>query len=83
MGDIGIRVRDSVNGRSWEAHVWVAGKGFSDGKFDSALEAAQNYDRRAKGIWINPILNFRPDGSLNDERMRQARPGELQLLKKR
>ena len=38
------------------------------GRFDDEEEAAQAYDEKAKQLYADPTLNFRPDGSINPDR---------------
>jgi hypothetical protein len=38
------------------------------GCFDNEEAAARAYDEKAKQVFVNPILNFLPDGSLNPDR---------------
>jgi hypothetical protein len=38
------------------------------GFFDTEEEAARAYDKKAKELHVNPILNFLPNGSLNPDK---------------
>lgn len=60
----------------WKNGKWVAGIKFQGhrenlGRFDTEKAAAQAYDKRAKQLWQNPVLNFRKDGTPNPDRKRR------------
>lgn len=42
------------------------------GTFDSEEAAARAFDARAKALYLNPILNFLPDHSLNPGRKKRG-----------
>jgi hypothetical protein len=42
------------------------------GLHDDEEEAARVYDKEAKKLFVNPVLNFLPDGSLNPDRRKKV-----------
>lgn len=59
--------------RKWQAGLWKEGgrlllHGYYVGLFDDEAAVAWAYDKAAKWLWVNCILNFPPDGSLNPDR---------------
>ena len=62
---LGVMLR--TNGR-WVTQIKLNGQGKRLGAFDTEEAAARAYDERARKGFVNPILNFLPDGSLNPYR---------------
>lgn len=58
----------------WQAWMSFQGKGRSLGTFDAEEGAARASDAEAKRLWVNPVLNFLPDGSLNPDRKQMCGP---------
>jgi hypothetical protein len=56
----------------WNARLTVGGCESSLGLFHDEEAAARAFDAAAKQAWVNPILNFLPDGSLNPDRQRRV-----------
>ena len=52
----------------WRVQIKSHNKLVTIGRFESEEEAAWAYDTKAKELFVNPVLNFLPDGSLNPDR---------------
>jgi hypothetical protein len=61
----------------WRAFIDFQGQRRYLGSFGTEEEAARAYDKKAKRLWANPILNFLPDGSLNPNRKKRVRSQSL------
>lgn len=67
-----------LTGVCWSHGKWVVkyrfhGKLRSSGGFDTQEAAARAHDELMSQLFINPVLNFLPDGSLNPQRKEFAR----------
>ena len=52
----------------WLAYINVQGQRRYLGTFEDEAAAARAVDAEAQRVWLNPTLNFLPDGSLNPDR---------------
>ena len=52
----------------WAAYTYADGRSKYVGIFDDEEEAARAYDDKAKQVFINPVLNFLPNGSPTPDR---------------
>lgn len=62
-----LGVKAAKRGR-WRACMNFQGRFVNGGSYGTQEAAAWAYDAKAKELWVNPILNFLPDGSLNPDR---------------
>jgi hypothetical protein len=68
----------SREGLQWTARTYFQSRQRVLGRFDTEEEAARAYDQEAARVWVNPILNFLPDGSTNPDR--NSRTGSRTLV---
>ena len=58
----------AANRKKWRVQLRFGGQYHYLGNFDTEEAAARAYDAEATRLWVNPVLNFLPDGSLNPDR---------------
>jgi hypothetical protein len=61
-------VRWHTAAQKWATALWDGSSSRYLGVFEDKKDAARAYDKEAKKLFVNPVLNFLPDGSLNPDR---------------